>query len=131
MKRRFIVGSVLIFSILLSMAMVPRLVTAKNQVVIDITGSVIKKVDGKYTGGWNPKKITVNEGDEVVLRIKSVDAEHVFALKGYDIEKDVFPGHPAEVRFTADKPGMFYFNCGMECGPYHKQMVGQFIVEKK
>lgn len=110
----------------------PHPVTARKEVVINMKASIVKKApDGKYIGGWDPKKITVTEGDEVVIRLKSVDAEHVFSLEGYDIEKDVSPGEPVEVRFLADKIGIFYYHCGMECGPLHKAMIGQFIVNKK
>lgn len=111
--------------------MAPNFAGAQKQVTIDMTASIIKKVDGKLVGGWNPKKITVNQGDEVTLKIKSLDAEHVFSLEGYNIEKEVIPGQPVEVHFTADKAGLFYFRCGMECGPYHRFMLGQFIVEKQ
>ncbi len=111
---------------------IPHPVTAGNQVVINMTATIVKKTpEGKYIGGWDPKKITVKEGDEVLIHLKSLDAEHVFSLHEYNIEKDVSPGAPVDVRFIANKVGIFYYNCGMECGPLHKAMVGEFIVTKK
>jgi len=122
----------IIFSIFAVSLAIPHTVVADKQVDINMTASIIKKgTDGKLTGGWTPKKITVTEGDEVVIHLKSLDVEHVFLLPDYKIEKDVNPGAAVEVRFVADKAGIFYFQCGMECGPYHKNMLGQLIVEKK
>ena len=53
-----------------------------------------------------PSKITVTEGDRVVLRI-SADSPRELHLHGYDIEREVAPGEPARLSFRADLTGRF------------------------
>ncbi len=131
-SRRLGLVALLFFALLSILLSIPRPVAAHSQVVVNMTASIVKKAaDGKIVGGWDPKKITVTEGDKVVIRLKSVDVEHVFSLEGYNIEKDVSPGKPVEIRFVANKVGIFNYHCGMECGPLHKAMIGQLIVNKK
>ena len=53
-----------------------------------------------------PDQITVNEGDQVRLRITS-DRALEFHLHGYDLSKEVEPGEPAELAFDANTTGRF------------------------
>lgn len=130
-RSKIIAGALMVLGALSFFLAAPRPAAAGNQVVINMKASVVKKTPHGYTGGWDPRKITVQEGDEVVIHLKSVDAEHMFFLEGYNIEKDVAPGSPVDIHFTADKAGIFYYYCHMECGPFHKAMIGQLTVNKK
>jgi hypothetical protein len=49
---------------------------------------------------------TVDQGDRVVLIVRSDVSDHVH-LHGYDIMRDVAPGSPARLRFRATIPGRF------------------------
>lgn len=52
------------------------------------------------------KKVTVKQGRQVELEIKSALADEVH-LHGYDLHADVAPGKPATIRFKANAPGLF------------------------
>jgi heme/copper-type cytochrome/quinol oxidase subunit 2 len=109
-------------------------VQAQNQVTIHMTASIVKivKKNGKmyFEGGWNPRKITVQEGDQVTLIITSLDVDHSFYLPEYHIDKYIPSGQTVTVEFTANKAGVFVFSCGDEtlCGATHRFMVGELVV---
>jgi hypothetical protein len=57
-------------------------------------------------GEMSPADISVNEGDNVALRVSS-DKPMELHLHGYDVERKVEPGETAELRFEADITGRF------------------------
>jgi hypothetical protein len=57
-------------------------------------------------GVMTPAEITVEEDDEVVLRITS-DEPLEFHLHGYDLEEEIEPDEPAELAFDATITGRF------------------------
>jgi hypothetical protein len=59
---------------------------------------------GKVVGG--PQDIKVTKGDHVRIVVSS-DAHDEVHLHGYDIEKEVEPGQPAQLNFIADIEGIF------------------------
>jgi plastocyanin len=59
---------------------------------------------GKVVGG--PPDIKVTKGDHVRIVVSS-DAHDDVHLHGYDIEKPVEPGQPAQFNFTANIEGIF------------------------
>jgi hypothetical protein len=61
-------------------------------------------VNGAPRGGI--VRETVDEGDRVVLIVRSDVADHVH-LHGYDVMRDVAPGKPARLPFRATIPGRF------------------------
>jgi heme/copper-type cytochrome/quinol oxidase subunit 2 len=93
---------------------------------------------------YEPAKITVNKGDEVHIKLASLDVVHGFFLEGHDIDAQIEPGiqkfklrHPSqgrefadvnEIVFTADHPGKFRFRCSHTCGTMHPFMQGEMIV---
>ena len=60
--------------------------------------------DGKPVGGVANIKVT--KGEHVRLVVSS-DARDDIHLHGYDIEKSVAPGQPAQFNFTANIEGIF------------------------
>ena len=64
----------------------------------------VRVVGGKPQGGVRRERI--DSGETVVLRVISDVADEVH-LHGYDKSADVAPGKPAQIRFTADIPGVF------------------------
>ncbi len=66
-----------------------------------------KTFDLAVVGGtMTPDEITVDEGDQVNLRITS-DSPIEFHLHGYDLSREVEPGEPAELSFDAAITGRF------------------------
>jgi plastocyanin len=57
-------------------------------------------------GAMTPDEVTVSEGDHVNLRITS-DSPLEFHLHGYDLEKEVEAGEPAQLSFDATITGRF------------------------
>ena len=57
-------------------------------------------------GEMSPDEISVNENDNVTLRVSS-DKPIEIHLHGYDVEQEVEPGETAEIRFKADITGRF------------------------
>ncbi|MBZ0275722.1 MAG: cupredoxin domain-containing protein [Anaerolineae bacterium] len=78
---------------------------------------------------FEPGRITVNQGDEIVFTLTSSDVVHGFYLDGYGIQQRVEPGITREIRFTADQPGKFRYRCSVTCGPLHPFMIGELVVQ--
>ena len=63
--------------------------------------------DVSITGDeMEPGGVSVTEGDRVTLRLTSEEPVEVH-LHGYDLEREVEPGEPAEISFDADLTGRF------------------------
>ena len=77
----------------------PTTTTADTTPTIEVT-----VVGGKPQGGVRREQ--VKTGETLVLRVTADVADEVH-LHGYDKSADVAPGKPAEIRFTADIPGVF------------------------
>jgi nitrous-oxide reductase len=84
---------------------------------------------------FTPDTIRVKEGETVHLHITSVeqahDATHGFALGSYDINLSLEPGRHSNVRFVADRAGVFPFYCTEFCSALHLEMAGYLLVEPK
>jgi len=79
--------------------------TAKPATTADTTPVIqIRVVGGKPQGGVRRERVKL--GEAVVLRVVADVADEVH-VHGYDRKADVAPGKPAEIRFTADIPGVF------------------------
>jgi cytochrome c oxidase subunit 2 len=78
---------------------------------------------------YEPNSITVNQGDTVRLKIKSIDATHGFGLPEFGINVKLRKGETVVVEFVADKKGTFEFRCTNYCGEGHGEMKGKLVVE--
>jgi hypothetical protein len=79
--------------------------TAEPTTTADPTPVIeVRVVGGKPQGGVRRER--VRSGETVVLRVIADVADEVH-LHGYDKSADVAPGKPAQIRFTADIPGVF------------------------
>ncbi len=76
-----------------------------------------------------PNTIKVSRGDEVILKVKSVDVPHGFFIEAYGIDERLEPNKEVVVTFVADKKGEFPFVCSVPCGKGHGTMRGVLIVE--
>lgn len=78
---------------------------------------------------FEPATLTVTEGDDVILRLRSADVLHRFYLPAFSVGPvDVEPGHTVTLRFTADKSGVFQYYCTSMCGGCHFYMRGWLVV---
>jgi nitrous oxide reductase len=79
--------------------------TAEPTTTADPTPVIeVRVAGGKVQGGVRRER--VRSGETVVLRVVADVTDHVH-LHGYDRMVDVGPGRPAQLRFTADIPGVF------------------------
>jgi len=56
--------------------------------------------------GMSPEEVSVREGDRVTMSITSERPVEIH-VHGYDLEQEVEPGEPTELRFEADLTGRF------------------------
>jgi len=78
---------------------------------------------------FSPSTIEVNEGDSVVLNVRSVDVAHGIAIPGFGINEYLSPGQTVSMEFVADRKGSFTFSCSVSCGVGHAGMIGKLIVK--
>ena len=78
---------------------------------------------------FEPNKIEVNQGDVVILKIKSVDVDHGIAIPDFGVSKTLQSGKEETIQFTADKKGTFTFFCNVLCGSGHESMTGTLVVK--
>ncbi len=78
---------------------------------------------------FDPGSITVNQGDKVRITITSVDVNHSFMLKDYNLNVKLEPNKTQVIEFIADKTGTFQFRCAIPCGKGHRDMIGSLIVK--
>jgi heme/copper-type cytochrome/quinol oxidase subunit 2 len=89
--------------------------------------SVFKKEEGQ-----TDPVLKVTKGDQVVLKLRSSDVTHGFAMKAFGIyiSKGIDPGQTIYVKFKADKTGTFMFSCTVFCGDIHHSMKGTLVVSE-
>lgn len=76
------------------------------------------------------QEIPLNQGDHVVVRLRSVDVLHSFGIPLLRLGPvDVPAGHTVETEFTAERPGVLTFLCWQVCSPDHPSLRGQFVVK--
>jgi heme/copper-type cytochrome/quinol oxidase subunit 2 len=74
--------------------------------------------------------LPLNQGDHVVVRLRSVDLLHSFAIPILRLGPvDVPGGHTVEVEFDASRAGALTFLCWQVCSPEHPKLRGRFVVE--
>ena len=77
---------------------------------------------------FSPPRISVEAGDRVSFRIRSLDITHGFAVEGTGVDVTVLPGRETRVTVPAGQGGKIRFRCSVICGPLHPFMVGEIIV---
>jgi len=78
---------------------------------------------------FNPSTVTVNQGDNVELRITSIDVTHGISIPAFGINATLPPGETVTVQFFAESAGTYPFSCSVYCGAGHPDMVGQIVVQ--
>ncbi len=76
------------------------------------------------------EEINLNQGDHVVVRVRSSDVLHSFAIPILRVGPvDVPAGHTVEVQFDANRTGVLTFLCWQVCSPDHGSLRGRFLVK--
>ena len=77
-----------------------------------------------------PSEISIVEGEEVELRIRSDDTLHGFRIVGTGVNLIVPKRGKGEAvtRFAGTRPGRYTFECSRMCGAGHNFMRGDLIV---
>jgi heme/copper-type cytochrome/quinol oxidase subunit 2 len=77
-----------------------------------------------------PSEISMNEGEEVELRVRSDDTIHGFRIIGTGVNLVVPKRGKGEAvgRFTGVRPGRYTFECSRMCGAGHNFMRGELVV---
>jgi hypothetical protein len=79
-----------------------------------------------------PMTILLETGDRVVLKIKTADMTHQFYVPGLGLGPvAIVPGHIAELRFTAEREGIYQYFCTTMCGDCHTYMTGWIVISAK
>ena len=105
--------------------------------VINITGVgargawTLETVNGLnyWWKSFEPATIHIQLDEAVVLRFLSADVFHQFYVPALGIGPvDVEPGYVKEIRFKAQKAGVFQYYCTSMCGGCHFYMQGWMVV---
>jgi cytochrome c oxidase subunit 2 len=81
---------------------------------------------------FEPDVLEVDQGDRVVLRVRSADTAHGLAIKEFKVKKDVpDTGEVITVEFVAAKAGTFRMECSEYCGKGHSKMRGRLVVRPR
>jgi mono/diheme cytochrome c family protein/plastocyanin len=76
-----------------------------------------------------PARVLLRPGETVRLVLRSADGTHTFYSPALGLGPvEVFPGRPAELRFTAPAAGAYDFYCMLLCSPCHFAMRGVIVV---
>jgi heme/copper-type cytochrome/quinol oxidase subunit 2 len=142
MKKKSVTEILFIFAVALILTAIPYLILSwqpqgKGR-VINVAGYNLADPDpGVWVvGEGRPftvdtvNEIRVKKGEQITLRLTSMDVVHGFTLPGYNISKILYPGGVAVVEFIAFESGEFEFYCSARsCGRGHLEMKGTLIVE--
>ncbi len=78
---------------------------------------------------FSPPRISVEAGDRVTFRIRSLDITHGFHVEGTGVDATILPGREVRVTVPADRAGKIRYRCSVICGPLHPFMVGEIVVQ--
>jgi cytochrome c oxidase subunit 2 len=81
-----------------------------------------------YQFAYEPKTLSVDYGDTVIITVTSVDVGHGFALPDFGVNKRVPPEESVTFQFVADRRGNFTFFNPVYSGSGWKDMKGNFMV---
>jgi cytochrome c oxidase subunit 2 len=89
------------------------------------TGGTTKEITVSATNfSFDQPDIKLNVGDTVKLTLKNVNGTHGLAIP--DLKVNIKNGETAT--FTVTKAGIYEYNCSIQCGSGHDNMVGKITV---
>lgn len=108
----------------------------------DMTSSVSSSSDGisQTTGDqvvamtvenfkFTPNVIHVKQGQKLSINLTDTTGNHGFGVPDLGINVAINEGETKTVVIPTDKPGTYSFRCTVPCGPGHRDMTGQIIID--
>jgi len=93
---------------------------------VELTASLPTSPDG----GWSQKEIRVKAGEDLAIRLTSVDVTHGFLLPDLGIQSaPIQAGTYQTLRFRVERPGVYTYYCNVLCSHRHGAMIGKLVVE--
>ena len=81
---------------------------------------------------FDPPAIELQEGERVLLLLRSADGTHGFSIKDYDLKTKIPKGgEVVRVQLVASKVGSFEIACSEYCGSGHRRMKGTLLVKAR
>jgi len=78
---------------------------------------------------FDPPNILVNEGERVIIKIKSTDVAHGFVMPTFGIKEFLSPGKEITIELYVDVPGDFEFFTNVPSGRGDANMRGKIVVK--
>jgi nitrous-oxide reductase len=82
-----------------------------------------------------PETIEATVGDEVTINLTNLeraqDETHGFTVSTYNVHASIEPGKTVQVKFKADKEGVYPYYCTEFCSALHLEMEGYLLVKPK
>ncbi len=78
---------------------------------------------------FEPKEITLKQGETVRLQLRSEDVTHGFFVRPLGIDEEIVPGRTTEVVLTPRAAGRYTTICDHYCGAGHGNMKMTIVVE--
>lgn len=73
--------------------------------------------------------ITAKKGENVVIRLTNTSGEHSFTSRDLGVDVAINAGETKDIPLPTENAGTFSFRCAIPCGPGHRDMVGQIVIE--
>ncbi len=84
-----------------------------------------------FNFGFTQDPVTIKKGDHVRLIFSSTDGTHGVRIPDLGVSTKAFSaGEEQVLEFTATNAGTFNYFCNVPCGPGHREMKGQLVVEE-
>ena len=81
---------------------------------------------------FDPPAIELEEGERVLLLLRSADGTHGFAIKDYDLKTKIPKGGEiVRLELVASKAGRFEIACSEYCGSGHRRMKATLLVKAR
>jgi cytochrome c oxidase subunit 2 len=96
---------------------------------------IYETYDGRKLGVITANELHVPAGTTGVVRpvyltLKSADVCHSFWVPRLAGKTDLIPGHPNEMWFETDEPGLYLGQCAEYCGTQHANMLLRVVVDE-
>ena len=102
--------------------------TVKKGNKVEVFGTLIRS-------HITPETIEVEVGDEVTINLTNLeraqDETHGFTVSTYNVHASIEPGKTVQVKFKADKEGVYPYYCTEFCSALHLEMQGYLLVKPK
>ncbi len=75
-----------------------------------------------------PNTITARKGERITVHLTNVSGEHSFTSDALGVDVPINEGETKDIVIPTDKIGVFSFRCAVPCGPGHRDMTGQIVI---